>query len=166
MRELLEYGKPPAQTFATAPIEEVVAEAIATCEPLAKRASVTIANRLPTAPMPILMERPRMVQVFSNLIENAIQHTPAGGAVTLRAGEVDDDGRRWVECAVEDSGPGIEPEDLRQIFDPFFSRRRGGTGLGLSIVHRIVEEHGGRVAAANRSSHGAVLTLRLPVPDP
>jgi len=165
MRELLEYGKPPAQTFATAPIVEVVAEAIATCEPLAKRASVTIANRLSIASMPILMERPRMVQVFSNLIENAIQHTPAGGAVTLRAGEVDDDGRRWVECAVEDSGPGIEPEDLTQIFDPFFSRRRGGTGLGLSIVHRIVEEHGGQVSAANRSSHGAVVTLRLPVPE-
>jgi signal transduction histidine kinase len=161
MRELLEYGKPPVQILSAGSIAEVVAEAISTCAPLAQRTKIAIANRVPVSLAPVLMEHPRMLQVFRNLIENALQHTPPDGTVTLEAGEFDDDGHLWVECSVQDSGPGLEPEDLERIFEPFFSRRQGGTGLGLSIVRRFVEEHGGQVWAANGSS-GAVITVRLP----
>jgi signal transduction histidine kinase len=111
------------------------------------------------------MDRGRLLQVFQNLIENALQHSPRGEAVRVRAAIDRADRVAFIECAIEDAGPGFREEDLPRVFEPFFTRRRGGTGLGLSIVQRIVEEHGGRIAAANRTPTGAVVTLRLPVKD-
>jgi signal transduction histidine kinase len=108
------------------------------------------------------MDEARMLQVFSNLIENAIQHSKRGGNVTLAARVVESHGGRAVECTVADEGAGFAPGDLTRAFEPFFSRRRGGTGLGLSIVQRIVEQHGGSIIAANRPTGGAVVAVKLP----
>ena len=69
------------------------------------------------------------------------------------------DGEAWIECAIMDCGPGFNSEDLPRLFEPFFSRRGGGSGLGLSIAQRIVEQHGGTLAAANRAEGGAVMTV-------
>jgi signal transduction histidine kinase len=102
-------------------------------------------------------------QIFSNLIRNAIQHSCPGATVHVEAGEVILDNRLWIECWVKDSGPGFQTEDLPRIFDPFFTKRRGGTGLGLSIAQRIAQEHGGKIAASNRSEGGAEIVVRIPV---
>jgi signal transduction histidine kinase len=102
--------------------------------------------------------------VFQNLLQNSIQHTPAGGVVKVRSEPPDRDekGRAWLTLVVEDSGPGITPELIQRVFEPFFSQRRGGTGLGLAIVRRIVEDHGGTVLAGNRPGGGAAMSIRLP----
>ena len=107
----------------------------------------------------------RMEQVFENLIANAIQHSPPGGRVRVTARLGGPKGGP-VEFTVEDEGAGLAEADIPRLFDPFFSRRQGGTGLGLSIVQRIVEAHGGRVAAGNRAVGGAVFTVRLPLVQP
>jgi signal transduction histidine kinase len=112
------------------------------------------------------MDRDRLRQVFENLIDNAIQHSTAGHAVTVSAHEARQGNQVWVECAIEDEGRGFTTDDLPQVFEPFFTRRQGGTGLGLSIVQRIVEQHAGRVTAANRPQGGARLTVRLPRAEP
>jgi len=80
----------------------------------------------------------------------------------LRAQQVRVEGRKALVFAVEDEGPGFPPDALPRVFEPFFTRRRGGTGLGLSLVQRIVEQHQGEIAAANRPAGGAVVTVRLP----
>jgi signal transduction histidine kinase len=64
---------------------------------------------------------------------------------------------------VRDSGAGILPQDLKRIFEPFFSKRRGGTGLGLAIAQRIMTEHGGKLIAGNNENGGARMTARFPV---
>ncbi len=112
---------------------------------------------------PALIDDERMVQVFQNLIDidNAIQHTPAGGMVRIEAREASQGADSWIECRVSDSGPGFRDEDLPHIFKPFFTRRRGGTGLGLSIVQRKVEEHGGSVTVGNGKEGGAMVEVRL-----
>jgi signal transduction histidine kinase len=104
-----------------------------------------------------------LLQVFQNLIENAVQHSAPGGTVVIEQGGAED--KKWICYKIKDSGPGFAQSDLPKIFEPFFTRRRGGTGLGLSIVQRIVDEHGGEIAAANRPEGGAVLTVKLPLDD-
>jgi signal transduction histidine kinase len=106
----------------------------------------------------------RMAQVFDNLIGNALQHTPAGGEITL-AGELTD-GQTLL--TVKDNGSGIAPEDLSNIFDRMYrgdkSRQQNGeSGLGLAITKSIVEAHHGAVAVQSQPGEGAVFTVRLPI---
>ena len=89
------------------------------------------------------MEPGRLVQVFQNLLANALQHSPRGATVRLTARRLVDERVAGVECVVMDQGPGFVPEDLPHVFEPFYSQRPGGVGLGLPIVQRIVEEHHG-----------------------
>ncbi|HSS78197.1 MAG TPA: ATP-binding protein [Thermoanaerobaculia bacterium] len=161
MQHLLDYGKPPRPDFAPAVPRQVMGAAAVACAPLSARAGVEIVLDVPDdLPVPRL-DRNRIVQVFQNLIENAIQHSPSGSYVTFRAAPSDDGGT--VAFIVEDSGPGFRSEDLHRVFEPFFTRRRGGTGLGLSIVQRITEQHGGQVTVANRPGGGGAVTVSLPV---
>jgi PAS domain S-box-containing protein len=162
MHDLLDYGRPTSPEQVPGSLSEVIARAITFCLPQAGAAGVALEARvaadLPTLPM----DRERLVQVFQNLIQNAIQHCSQGGVVTVAAREVRDGGIGRLRCTVEDTGRGFCPDDLGRVFEPFFTRRRGGTGLGLSIAHRIVEEHGGTLAAGNRPGGGAILTVTLP----
>ncbi|MGH8773133.1 MAG: sensor histidine kinase, partial [Burkholderiales bacterium] len=113
----------------------------------------------------VLMDEKRMPHVFQNLLENAIQHSSAGGEVRVQVTRPEDSYERWVVCTITDSGPGFSEQDVTRVFDPFFTRRKGGTGLGLSIAQRIVENHGGKISAANSGQGGAVMTVWLPVAD-
>src|SRR5512134_70411 len=103
-----------------------------------------------------------MQQALQNVIQNAIQHSPAGGTVAVAVGESVDGGEPRLWCAVRDSGLGFPPDDLPHLFEPFFSRRAGGTGLGLSLAQRIVSQHGGRIEARNRPQGGAEMIVTLP----
>ncbi|MEW6735439.1 MAG: PAS domain S-box protein [Acidobacteriota bacterium] len=163
MRELLEYGKPPTLELSPGLLEEVVAQAVNSCTPLAERTGVKIVNNINREFVSFLMDRRRLLQVFQNLLENAIQHSPAGQTVIIDAEEISREGQICIECMVKDSGSGFRAEDLPKIFEPFFTRRRGGTGLGLSIVQRIMDEHGGKVLASNHPEGGAVMTVRFPL---
>jgi PAS domain S-box-containing protein len=161
MQQLLDYGKPPRLDLSPAAPREVMAAAAVACAPLAARAGVEIALDVAADLPSPLLDRNRVVQVFQNLLENAIQHSPSGGHVLFRAVPAPEG--IAVRFTVEDNGPGFRPEDLDRAFEPFFTRRRGGTGLGLSIVQRITEQHGGEIAAANLSGGGAVMTVTLPL---
>lgn len=161
MRDLLDYSRPPSQSFSTDSIENVIAQAVHTCGTLAKLSNVKVANSTRRRLPPVLMDRRRLLQVFQNLIENAIQHSPRGGVVAVAAKVLVEEGRPWIDCTIMDSGPGFREEDLPRIFEPFYTKRREGTGLGLSIVQRIVEEHGGRIGAGNRPEGGALVTVRF-----
>lgn len=163
MRELLEYGKPIESDLSPAPIDAVVREALESCAELAAEKRVALVADIPAGLANVHMDRVRLVQVFQNLIQNAVQHSPHGAAVVVKARQEDTDGRGALRIAVEDSGPGFGLEDLPHAFEPFFTRRRGGTGLGLAIVQHIVEAHGGSVGAANRPGGGATVTVTLPV---
>jgi len=164
MGDLLEYGKATALELVPCPIEEPIAQAAAACIPIAESAGVTTDYRAQSHGMAlVLVDRARLVQVFQNLLDNAIRYSPPGGVVTIVTRAVDDAGTSWIECEIADRGPGFGLEDLPHVFEPFFTRRHGGTGLGLSIVRRIVEAHGGSIVAANGAQGGAIMTVRLAV---
>jgi PAS domain S-box-containing protein len=162
MRDLLDYGKPPALRVSAARPQDVIHRGLRSCAPLARERGVRVAEE--AAPdLPVLsLDVGRMEQVFENLILNAIQHSPAGGTVRTAARLGGAVPNVSVVCTVEDEGPGFPEADIPRIFQPFFSRRRGGTGLGLSIVQRIVEAHGGSIVASNRAGGGAMFAVTLP----
>jgi PAS domain S-box-containing protein len=166
MASLLDYGRPPNLELAEHPIGGVITRAVEQCGRLAQAAEVLTVVEVPDALPRLRLDSTRMVQVFQNLIDNAIRHSPKGGTVTVKCALTIEEGAQWVDLAVGDQGTGFPLEDLPHVFEPFFSRRHGGTGLGLSIVQRIVEQHGGRVWAENQPEGGAVMTVRLAVPPP
>jgi signal transduction histidine kinase len=167
MQDLLEYGKPPTLELVLDSPEEALAQALHACTPLATRLHVHIVSPARRETGLVRMQRQRLVQVFQNLLENAIQHSPSGGCVVVETAEVSLDGGDWIAYSIKDAGPGFRSEDLPRVFEPFFTRRRGGTGLGLSIVQRIVDEHGGTITAGNcPEGGGAVMVVRFPLIQP
>jgi PAS domain S-box-containing protein len=166
MNELLDYGRPAQKAPTLETLADIVARAVETCSGLARSCGIEVLTEVPMGLAPIAVDRDRIVQVFQNLIENATQHTPQGGTVSIEGRETKLGSQRFVECSVADSGPGFREEDLPRIFEPFFTRRHGGTGLGLSIVQRIIDLHGGSTSAGNRPQGGAMVTVRFPARDP
>jgi signal transduction histidine kinase len=110
-------------------------------------------------------DRDRIKQALINLVANAIQHSPAGGAVTV---SLDQDGAA-AYLRVRDSGPGIAPEDLPRVFERFYradrarAQRAGGAGIGLTIVQWVATAHGGDVSVESAIGRGAAFIIRLPL---
>jgi PAS domain S-box-containing protein len=163
MEDLIEYGKPPTLDLDVTPFANVISSAVKQTTHMAESSGVKLVRDGAEPGPQMLMDRIRLTQLLTNLIENAIQHSPSGGEVFIEAREIQKNKSAWVECKVSDSGPGFEAPVAKKIFEPFFSRRKGGTGLGMSIVHRITEEHGGEVFVGNRDRGGGVVTVRLPL---
>lgn len=132
---------------------------------IAKDVSVTVdlSDRLPLCNV----DSHRISQVLHNLLNNALSHTPKGGAITVRARQRDNQ----VEVSVADTGEGIPSEDLPYIFERFYrvdksrSRATGGSGLGLTIARRLVEAHGGRIEVQSELGKGSCFTFTLPVSE-
>ncbi len=101
----------------------------------------------------------QMRQVLWNLLRNAVEASSAESTVQLCVGVIDG----MVELAVLDEGPGIAPEVLKHLFEPFRTTKADGTGLGLAMVHRIIDAHQGTIDIVNRDARGAVATVRLPL---
>jgi two-component system phosphate regulon sensor histidine kinase PhoR len=130
-----------------------------------KKQTVRVAIAPEAASM--VVDPAKLHDVLRNLVENAVNYTPDGGSVEVHADVYDDHRYRVI---VQDTGPGIPPEDLSRVFERFYrvdkSRARpGGTGLGLAIVRNLVHVLGGEIAVANRDTGGASFTILLPIPD-
>jgi signal transduction histidine kinase/putative methionine-R-sulfoxide reductase with GAF domain len=144
------------------PARELVAEALDLQEPLARAAGITLTRDLPIGGLFVDCDRERIFQVLSNLTDNAIKFSRAGDEVAVRARRRGD----AVEIEVKDHGPGIPPEELGAIFDPYWSRERQGkkgSGLGLFIAKGIVAAHGGRIWAESETGRGTSLLFTLPI---
>ena len=103
----------------------------------------------------------QLKQAFLNLVLNALQAMPNGGALKISMRALPQE----VQVLVSDSGPGIAPEDRERIFNPFVTTRDSGTGLGLAITQRIIQGHGGRIILDSRPGEGACFTVCLPRPQ-
>ncbi len=132
--------------------------------PQAQEQGVALELRLEPA-APVMGDPDRLVQLFANLVDNALAHTPGGGEVTLR---LQPDGK-MTQAIVSDTGPGIPSTDLDRVFERFYqvdkSRKRGGgqgSGLGLAIVAELVDVHGGTVHAESEPGEGTSFVVRLP----
>jgi len=142
----------------------LIADVIRSFEPVATAARVELASAI-DGDLPILDVDPvRIREVLSNLVANAIRHTPERGRVTI-AGEVESD-PRWVRLWVRDTGRGIDPELLPHVFDRFVTGDSSrGTGLGLAIARQLVLAHGGEITVESEVGAGTAFRIRLPLVD-
>jgi signal transduction histidine kinase len=138
----------------------LIEEVVRSFDVAATTAGVTVRTELP-ADLPILDVDPvRIREVLANLLGNAIRHTPAGGSVTVTASIADP----WLEVLVADTGPGIDPAVLPNVFDRFVKTAgSGGSGLGLAIARSLALAHGGTLDVAATGSAGTTFRLRLPL---
>ena len=154
-----EASGPPDACF-----EHTVSQAL--CDPS------SVQFTLDLQPVPLILGDPdRLMQVFTNLADNALGHTPAAGRIHITLAP---HGDRAINITVQDTGPGIPPDELSRIFERFYqveksrarTSERRGSGLGLAITRELVEAHGGRIEARSELGKGSAFLVRLPIGPP
>jgi two-component system NtrC family sensor kinase len=124
---------------------------------------IAVQKRLDAALPPVLSIPGQLRQVFMNIIMNALQSMPGGGALSLSTSSAEEG--KSVVIRVTDTGSGIPENELNKIFQPFYTTRQSGTGLGLSISYGIIKAHSGDIEVESTPGKGTTLTITLPVAE-
>lgn len=161
VNNLLDFARKRSEEREPVDLVPVVEEALDLLGERRSRRGVALELRLPGEPLTVLGSDGELQQVFTNLALNAIDAMDGGGTLTVEARAVDGLACVWVQ----DTGPGIPPEEVERIFEPFYSTKaaQGGTGLGLSISHDIVRQHGGGVHVASEPGRGTRFRVEIPL---
>ncbi len=155
---LLDYARTPPPDRRVHDLCGLVGEAAGVARSRGDRKQVVVRVDVPEVPIPTSVDHDQMLSLLTNLLFNAIDASPPGGAVGI-AVTTGRDGVARVE--VTDSGPGIDPTVAPRLFTPFATSKPTGTGLGLTVASRVARDHGGTLTAANRPDGGACFTLTL-----
>ncbi|MSU65829.1 MAG: response regulator [Opitutus sp.] len=172
-KQLLSFAKGGAGSEAVCAAKEILYDSIKIAA-AATTAEITL--DVPEGTEPVLVDRAQILQVFQNLIVNALQAMPPlphkprlqirAGNITLAENQVPAlAAGEYVEFEVRDNGSGIKPEHISKIFDPFFTTKKHGTGLGLATVLSIARKHGGQLALDTQIGVGTAFTVYLPKAD-
>jgi two-component system, OmpR family, sensor histidine kinase KdpD len=146
------------------PLDELMHDVLGRMQPLLRGREVH--TGIPDDLPPVELDYLQIDQVLTNLLENAIRHTPAGTPIDIHVQVCDDS----IMVSVADRGPGIPPADTERIFDKFYrvlssekAARTTGSGLGLAVSRGLIEAHGGRIWVENRPGGGATFWFTLPL---
>jgi signal transduction histidine kinase len=158
--DVRDYGAPIHLERCACNLADVWREAWADLEADRGGSQAVLSEEIAGADLRCVASPSHLKQVFRNLLDNALA---AGGRhVVMGCSQAELEGHRAVQIAVRDDGPGLTPEQKGKLFEPFYTTKMRGTGLGLAICRRIMEAHGGRIAAADTPPPGAVFLLTLP----
>ena len=169
VNQFLTLARPMRLTLADQPLAPVLKELLTLLSPQAAAQGVILAEDLRLGDARAPFDRQRLTQAIMNVLLNAIQAMPKGGTLALRADVVAPPagsatvGGTLASIVITDTGPGIPPENLERIFEPYFTTKEGGTGLGLALTHRIILEHRGSIRAENVPGGGARFVIELPI---
>jgi signal transduction histidine kinase len=159
---LLELGRPREMRSVPSPLGQILFRAADFVDAQARQKHLTIRRRA-TDPDPVILCDPELIyQVALNLLVNAVQILPEGGAIEIGILPPRDG---YAGFEVRDDGPGMTEEVRTRIFEPYFTRREGGAGLGLTFVQRVVQEHRGRVSVESEVGRGTVFRVTLPIAE-
>jgi signal transduction histidine kinase len=152
-------------TPTTFPVPALIDEVIKTFTPMARENLLTIGAAKIPDDLKAWADRDKIIQVLTNLIGNAVKFTPSQGRIYVAA----EKSGEFIEISVNDTGPGIEREELKRIFEPFYQVRESGgkksrgVGLGLAITKKLVELHGGKIQAASVPGQGSRVSFTIPI---
>jgi two-component system NtrC family sensor kinase len=163
VKGLLDFSRAEHPEFVALSVSEVIQDTLKLVRNQLTLSGIHVDMQMPADLPPIHGEKKSLQQVFLNLFINAIQAMLDGGTLQIRAHP--SPGGHWLVIDVTDTGVGIDPDHLPQIFDPFYTTKQvgRGTGLGLSVTYGIVEKHGGHIEARSRKGEGATFTVTLPL---
>ncbi|MDM8535311.1 ATP-binding protein [Desulfobacterales bacterium HSG17] len=157
--QLLEFSRPISVSPRKIQVQGLVEDAFKLVEQQAKENNVHLQYQGTGTPEEVLVDPDQMRQVLLNLLLNALEAMPKGGQINVSSQK----GKaKNLEIVISDTGEGIRPEDLAQVFDPYFTTKSTGTGLGLAIVHNIVEAMDGNVQVLSQIGTGTTFTIQLP----
>ncbi|HSD52207.1 MAG TPA: ATP-binding protein [Candidatus Methylomirabilis sp.] len=169
----LSLARPSRLALTEEPLAKVLEELVTLLSSQASAQAVRIKPEMALGEARVRMDRQQLTHAFMNVMLNAIQAMPGGGTLQVRAAVLPADraalsghsavATRVAQVVVSDTGPGIAPEHLDRIFEPYFTTREGGTGLGLALTHKIVEEHGGSIRVESQVGSGATFVITLPL---
>jgi signal transduction histidine kinase len=176
IQAFLDFARPPVPEKSAVDIKEVVAGTLELVMGRARQQRVDIRLMLPERPLVVCVDRAQIRQLLLNLLLNGLDalagagvidilvelRSPAVAAQTLPPATFREQRCEWLAIRIADSGPGIPPDLLATVFEPFVTTKETGTGLGLSISQRIAAAHGGTLSVRNRFVGGAEFTLLLP----
>ncbi|MEJ2209794.1 MAG: ATP-binding protein, partial [Anaerolineae bacterium] len=150
--------------------EEVIGQVLQVYEESAQKRGIELRNHARGPLPPLWADKNHLIQMLTNLVDNAIKYTPRGGQVWVAAREEGMDSSRWLEIAVGDTGAGIAEDEQDNVFERFYRGSNNtpgstGTGLGLAIVQELMGQHGGRVTLRSRLGEGSVFALHFPLFD-
>ncbi len=161
LRELIDFSRPGKRSIGPVRLADVISEALSIARYYKggknRQLLIDVPSDLPT----FQADGDSLVQLFLNLVLNAIDATQQGGTVRVRASRT----KAYVEVCVEDDGPGVPAELRERVFEPFFTTKRTGTGLGLFVCRRIVEQLGGQLTLHESELGGAAFCVVLPCPS-
>ncbi len=169
VNQFLALARPIQLTLADEPLVPILKEVLALLLPQASAQGVAMVEELRLGDVRAPLDRRQLTQAVMNVLLNAIQAMPNGGTLTVRADVVAPAigdaaaGGPVGRIAITDTGPGIRPENLARIFEPYFTTKEGGTGLGLALTRRIILEHRGSIRAENGPDGGAHFVIELPL---
>ena len=158
VQELLEFSKPSELHLKKADINNLLNETLELLNNDIIRKDIKIQKALSSLPK-TSVDPSQIKQVFLNILLNAIDSMKNGGTLVISTGNK----QNKISITVKDTGAGISKEDLKHIFDPFFSKKDGGTGLGLSVVHGIIEKHNGNIFVKSSLDKGTEFKITLPI---
>ena len=165
--EMLEFAAKPTSRPVPKDLNRVIDNSLFFIQKQCKQQGVRLVHEKPAELPPVDLDPEKIKQAIYNIILNSLAVLPKGGSIHIAAQPVTDlaffKGGRGVELTIRDDGPGINPDDLNFIFDPFFTRNPKGSGLGLSITHTIIEEHDGKIAVESEAGQGATFKIYLPL---
>jgi len=159
IKQFLRAIRPTQPDLQPTTVNDVVMDALLLMEHEIADRDILVERELAEGLPRILLDRAQLQQAFYNVIKNALQAMRSGGILRIRT-EADE---AFVTVSFIDSGVGIAPEQIGQLFEPYFTTKQGGTGLGLMIVQRIVREHGGTIEIESDKGRGTTFRIKLPI---
>lgn len=161
--EFLTFARPKEPVHEQIALGKLLNEGVTLIQPALRQHHIELEQaRTQVDEQEVEVDQDQIKQVILNILLNAIDAQGEGGVIHLEG--VRQEG--FVGFAVSDEGPGISPDAMPYIYDPFFTTKEKGTGLGLSVVHRILDQHGGKIAIANRRDRGVRVEILLPFVKP
>lgn len=158
LSDILSFSKPAAPRLKPVDLNQLITETYAIMGPELEQHQITVARELDPLLPPVALDRDQVERVLINLIKNAIEAMPEGGAITT----ITQLEGQWARIETADTGPGIAEEDMAKIFEPFYTSKATGSGLGLTLAAQIISSHGGAMDVVRREPGGTAVIIRLP----